>query len=73
MKLVACTEAVSLWQSAQLQTKEPTKAGPCVGWMGLLVCISSSRLGFGTYEGELNGAAETGCGCFVVGGPAVGG
>lgn len=25
-------EAVSLWQSLQLQTKEPTRPGPEVGW-----------------------------------------
>jgi len=31
MKLEANIEAVILWQSAQLQTKEPTRPGPEVG------------------------------------------
>jgi hypothetical protein len=34
MKLEANIEAVILWQSAQLQTKEPTRPGPWVGWEG---------------------------------------
>lgn len=32
VKFVANMEAVSLWQSAQLQMKLPMKAGPWVGW-----------------------------------------
>jgi hypothetical protein len=32
MKLEANMEAVILWQSEQLQTKESTKPGPSVGW-----------------------------------------
>ena len=30
--LEAWIEAVSLWQSEQLQMNEPTKPGPWVGW-----------------------------------------
>jgi len=36
MKLEANIEAVILWQSAQLHTKEPTRPGPWVGWEGML-------------------------------------
>src|SRR6202035_283911 len=32
VKLVANMDAVILWQSAQLQMKQPTRPGPWVGW-----------------------------------------
>jgi hypothetical protein len=45
MKLEANIEAVILWQSAQLQTKEPTRPGPWVGWVVLEWLFRGRRAG----------------------------
>lgn len=59
-------EAVILRQSEQEQTKESTRPGLVVGFVGLEQLVSGlgelSRCRV-SYEADLDGAAEAGCGC----------
>jgi hypothetical protein len=73
-KLDANMDAVILRQSVQLHTNVSTRPGAVTGCGTLAALLVEGEAGEEeTNECELHGAAETGCGRFVVSGPPVAG